>query len=120
MSEDFSFEISFCQSILRRDPDDLPTMELLADRLTKAGRLEEGLNLDRKIVAIDPNNAVGHYNLACSLTLTKHFSEAIESLRTAFNKGYREVQWILKDPDLAALHHLPQFSALIAEFENAS
>ena len=114
MNGNDSFEISFCESILRRDPDDLPTMEWLAERLTRAGRLEEGLDLDRRIVRANPENAVGHYNLACSLALTKRSQEAISVLRTAMEKGYREFNWLMEDPDLLSLHDLPEFSALIA------
>lgn len=118
VNKDRSFEIEFCQSILRRDPADLPTMELLADHLTKAGRLNEGLELDKKIVSLDPNNATGHYNLACSLALTNRIQEALQALRSAFEKGYQEFNWLLEDPDLQHLHDLPEFSALVAEFQN--
>jgi predicted Zn-dependent protease len=119
MSKDFSFDISFCESILRRDPDDLPTMELLAEKLTRAGRLDEGLALDRRIVLANPDNAVSHYNLACSLALTNRTRDAIKALRTAMEKGYREFSWLMEDPDLRRLHDLPEFSALIAEFQTA-
>lgn len=115
-----SFEISFCESILKQDPDDLPTLEWLAERLTRAGRFEEGLALDRRIVHANPDNAVSHYNLACSLALTHRPREAIDVLRTAMEKGYREFGWLMEDPDLLSLHDLPEFSALIAEFQTAS
>lgn len=120
MNGDDSFEISFCESILKQNPDDLPTMEWLAERMTRLGRLEEGLELDRRIVRANPENALGHYNLACSLALTQRGQDAIAALRSAMEKGYRDFKWLMEDPDLLTLHDLPEFSALIAEFQAAS
>lgn len=120
MKTDHQFEIDFCRSILKQDPDDLVTMELLAGYCTRAGRIDEGLEWDRRIVQLDPENAVSHYNLACSLALKNRSDEAIDRLRVALEKGYRDLSWMLKDPDLATLHSNPGFSSLLAEFQNRS
>jgi predicted Zn-dependent protease len=120
MKTDHQFEIDFCHSILKQDPDDLVTMELMAGYCTRAGRIDEGLEWDRRIVQLDPENAVGHYNLACSLALKNRSEEAIDRLRVALEKGYRDLSWMLKDPDLASLHTNPGFSSLLAEFQNRS
>lgn len=117
MKTDHQFEIEFCQSILKQDPDDLVTMELLAGYCTRTGRIDEGLEWDRRIVELDPENAVSHYNLACSLALKNRSEEAIGSLRIALEKGYQDFSWMLKDPDLASLHSQPGFSSLLAEFQ---
>jgi len=116
MNNDFDFEIDFCQCVLRKDPDNLPVMEMLANYFTRAGRIDEGLVLDQRIVALNPKNSVGHYNLACSLALKHRQNEAIESLRTALENGYDDFDWLMKDPDLLNLHDNPLFSALISEF----
>ena len=118
--EDYQFEIDFSRSILKRDPDSLPVMELLAGFLTKSGRIDEGLELDRRIVELDPENAVSHYNLACSHALKRNVGDAIDSLRGALERGYDDFDWLMKDPDLAGLHDHPAFSALIAEFKAQS
>jgi predicted Zn-dependent protease len=121
MSEgDYQFEIDFSRSILKRDPENLPVMELLAGFLTKSGRIGEGLEIDRQLVDKDPENAVTHYNLACSLALNRNIPDAIQSLRSALERGYDDFDWMLKDPDLAGLHENPAFSALISEFKAQS
>ena len=117
MENDFHFEIDFCRSILSRDGSNLRVMELLATYYTRAGRIDEGLQLDQQIVSLDPQNSIGHYNLACSLALKHRQFEAIESLRTALQKGYDDLEWLMKDPDLQNLHDNPAFSALISEFQ---
>ena len=98
MSEDLQFEIDFCRSVLNHDTENLTVMELLAGYLTKAGELDEGLAWDRKIVELDPNNAISHYNLACSLTLTRQHHAALEALRSALERGYNDFDWMLQDP----------------------
>lgn len=117
MNKDFHFEIEFCKSILLRDPKNLAVKEMLANFYTRAGRIDEGLILDQEIVAQDPKNSTGHYNLACSLALKHRQYEAIESLRIALEHGYDDLDWLMKDPDLNNLHENPAFSALISEFQ---
>ena len=116
MKKDDQFEIEFSRSILKRDPDNISVMEMLAGFLTKAGLIDEGLEWDRKIVELDPENAVSHYNLACSLALKNRAEDAIMRLREALERGYRDFDWLMEDPDLQNLHKEPAFSALISEF----
>lgn len=116
MSKDLEFEMEFCRSILRRDAENAETIEMLAGYCTKAGRLDEGLELDRRFVELRPDNAIGHYNLACSLALKNRHDDAITTLRAAFEKGYRDFGWMMNDADLKSLHDNPAFSALLAEY----
>ncbi|HSH08886.1 MAG TPA: hypothetical protein VK995_00765 [Oceanipulchritudo sp.] len=117
METDYQFEIDFCQSILKRDATNLHVMEMLAGYLTRSGRIDEGLELDRQIVEMDPDNAINHYNLACSLALKQRATEAIASLRVALEQGYNDFDWLMKDSDLSGLHDNPAFSALLSEFQ---
>jgi predicted Zn-dependent protease len=117
MESDYHFEIEFCRSVLEREPGNITVMEMMAGYYTKAGRIDEGLELDQKIVELDPDNAVNHYNLACSLALKNRAGEAISALRIAFEQGYDDFKWLLDDPDLVSLHENPAFSALLSEFQ---
>ena len=117
MARNYEFEMEFCRSILRRDAENAATIEMLAGYCTKAGRIDEGLELDKRFVELQPENAVGHYNLACSLALKNRSEDAITTLRTAFEKGYRDFGWMMADEDLKSLHDNPAFSALLAEYK---
>jgi Flp pilus assembly protein TadD len=108
--------MEFCRSILKRDASNADTIEMLASFCTRAGRIDEGLELDQRFVELEPDNAVGHYNLACSLALKNRKEDAIMTLRTAFEKGYRDFGWMMEDADLKGLHDNPAFSALLAEY----
>jgi len=116
METDLQFEIDFCRSILKRDSHNLVVLEMLAGFLTKSGQVDEGLELDQRIVELDPDNAISHYNLACSLALKNRAVDAIASLRAALELGYKDFDWLMKDDDLFSLHDHPAFSALVSEF----
>src|SRR5256885_13445854 len=55
--EDPAFEISFYESILRRDSRYTEVIELLGGLYTKTGRIADGLKMDRKLVRLLPKNA---------------------------------------------------------------
>jgi tetratricopeptide (TPR) repeat protein len=111
--EDPSFEIGFFESILRRDPRYTEVIEILGGLYTKTGRIADGLRMDRKLVRLLPTNATAHYNLACSLALSKRTPEALSSLRSAVDLGYVDVDWMLQDPDLEGLKNHPEFKKLL-------
>ena len=114
---DHQFEVQFFEDVLGRDPNDVSVVELLANLYTRVGRIDDGLRMDRKLVRLRSASPVAHYNLACSLSLKNRKAEAIRSLRTAIQKGYRDWDWLMKDADLGNLRDDPRFRELLEEFE---
>jgi tetratricopeptide (TPR) repeat protein len=108
------FEISFFESVLRRNPRDTGVIERLGGLYTKDGRIDEGLRMDRRLVRLMPDNATAHYNLACSLALKKRKADALRSLERAVELGYKDHDWMTQDPDLDGLKGHPAFKALVA------
>ena len=82
------FELSFFESLYKRMPKDLRVASALAHIYTKAGRIDAGLKMDRKLVRLDPGDPTVHYNLACSLSLKGRKAEAVKVLRSAISLGY--------------------------------
>jgi tetratricopeptide (TPR) repeat protein len=111
--EDHSFDIGFYESILRRDPSYVDVVEILGGLYTKAGRIADGLKMDRKLVRLQPDNATARYNLACSLALSKRPAEALAILAQAIALGYDDAEWMANDPDLAPLQNRPDFKTLV-------
>ncbi len=111
--DDPAFEIGFFESILKRDPHYTEVVEILGGLYTKMGRIADGLKMDRKLVRLLPKNATAHYNLACSLALSKRPSEALHALENAVDLGYTDANWMLQDPDLEGLKGNPQFQKLL-------
>lgn len=112
-AHDPEFEIRFFESVMRRDPSYASVVELLGGLYTRQGRIAEGLKMDRKLVKLQPGNATAHYNLACSLALSKRKNDALRELRQAVKLGYRDFDWMQQDPDLEALKQHPDFQSLL-------
>lgn len=117
---DPQFEIAFYESILRRDRSYSDVIELLGGLYTKQGRIADGLRMDRRLVKLQPANPTAHYNLACSLALSKRRRDALRTLRQAVHLGYRDLDWMTQDPDLETLKDHPEFEALVAELKPQS
>lgn len=118
--EDPTFEISFYESVLKRDPTYTDVVELLGGLYTKVGRVSDGLKMDRKLVRLLPKNATAHYNLACSLALSKRRNDALRSLKQAIDLGYDDVDWMTQDPDLDDLKKHPEFLRLLEKLKPQS
>lgn len=117
---DAAFEIDFFSSVLRRNPGYIEVIEILGGLYTKHGRIADGLRMDRKLVKLKPVNPTAHYNLACSLALSKRNREALRSLRQAVEFGYRDFDWMEQDPDLEALKKNPEFRTLLLQLKPQS
>ncbi|MBI5771113.1 MAG: hypothetical protein HZA93_25280 [Verrucomicrobia bacterium] len=117
---DPQFEIAFYESVLRRDRTYTDVIELLGGLYTKQGRIADGLRMDRRLVKLHPANATAHYNLACSLALSKRNRDALRSLRRAIDLGYRDLEWMTQDPDLDSLKSHPEFESLVTELKPQS
>ena len=114
---DPQFEIDFFEAIHRRCPDYVDVVGLLGGLYTKVGRIADGLKMDRKLVRLEPDNATAHYNLACSLALSKRGSDALKSLRKAVSLGYDDLDWMQQDPDLETLKSDPEFRKLLRQLK---
>jgi predicted Zn-dependent protease len=112
-SRDPEFEIRFFESVLRRAPNYANVVELLGGLYTRHGRIADGLRMDRKLVKLQPANPTAHYNLACSLALSKRKTAALRELRHAVSLGYSDFDWMQQDPDLEVLKRHPDFQALL-------
>lgn len=110
---DLDVEISFLEGVLRRDPNYIEALQILGDAYTKRGDYERGLEIDRRLVALRPDDNLIHYNLACSLALTNQKDEAFRALERAIALGYRDVRWLQRDDDLKSLRDDPRFAQLL-------
>lgn len=119
-TEDPEFEMRFFESVLKREPAYTEVVEILGGLYTKHGRIADGLRMDRKLVKLLPQNATAHYNLACSLALSKRKNDALRSLRQAVELGYKDIDWMQQDPDLDGLKALPAFHALLTQLKPQS
>ncbi|MGM9735605.1 MAG: TIGR02281 family clan AA aspartic protease [Candidatus Cryptobacteroides sp.] len=81
------------------------------------GRDKEAEEWMDKIIASDPDDAGNYYDRACLYARMGRLEESVAALRLSFEKGYRSFFHILLDDDMDAVRDLPEFKALIQEYE---
>jgi tetratricopeptide (TPR) repeat protein len=112
---DLDTKIGFIEGLVRRDPDYVDALQILGDHYTQRGRITEGLKVDERLARLEPQNPLVFYNLACSYSLAGEFDRAAAALDKAMQLGYRDFDWLAKDPDLKKLRAQPAFDELKAK-----
>ena len=117
---DLDIEIQFLEGVVRRDRRYVEALQLLGDDYTRRGRFKDGLQVDRRLARLCPEDPLVHYNLACSFSLTEEFRKSAHALRKAIQRGYRDFDHLRRDSDLKPLRQTDLFAAIeqeIAELE---
>lgn len=81
------------------------------------GRQEEAISWSNEILNKYPTDG-NYYDATCLYSLMNKPTEAISNLKIAFQEGYRDFVHISIDDDLDNIRNLPEFIALVKEWEN--
>lgn len=81
------------------------------------GRDDEAEEWMNKVIESDPEAAGNYYDQACLYSRMGRLQESVAALRIAFEKGYRDFTHIGVDDDMGAVRNLPEFKALMEEYE---
>lgn len=111
-----SFEIEFFEKLLKDNPDFIDALIPLAEAYTKAGEYEKGLDIDKRLSKILPDDPVVRYNLACSYSLVGRIDEAFEALHAAIGMGYNDFRHMDADPDLSGVRNDQRYQKMISDF----
>ena len=97
------------------------------------GRLDEGLDTVEKVRKEFTQDLNYSYNVACfygravemlskqpqsderDARLAKFREQAIADLAQSVKLGFRDIEWLQKDPDLNSLHELEGFKKIVRE-----
>ena len=109
---DLDTKIGFIEGLVRRDPNYVEALQMLGDHYTQRGRISEGLKVDERLARLEPSNPMVFYNLACSYSLSGELDQAVDALEKALQLGYRDFEWLAKDPDLKRLRSHVAFDDL--------
>ena len=72
--------LEFLKGVAQRLPDDADVLRAIGDLYTRVGQYERGLETDRKLVQLCPEDSMVWYNLGCSLALVNRRGAALEAL----------------------------------------
>ena len=93
-------------------PEDARARVLLAASYAEMGRADESVREMEFARALRPNDASVLYNCACTYCKLKMKREALDTLKKAWEAGFKDTEWARRDPDLALLHGDPEFEKL--------
>lgn len=78
----------------------------------KRGDFFEAITLGKARVALEPDNPLAHYDLACALNRAADGAEALRELSVAIDAGFDAPAFMARDDDLATLRTHPEFTRL--------
>ena len=111
--EQLDFELWFLEGVVGRKPDYVDALSLLANDYTARGLYQKGLEADRQLAELRPQDPTVIYNLACSLSLTGGIDEAFSMLARAIFLGYDDFHHLRRDPDLEVVRRDPRFRTFL-------
>jgi len=94
------------------DPDNIHIWLALAWCYKRTGQLEQAIEAIERALAVEPEEALLHYNLACYLSLAGRKRGALDHLAKAFalDPSYRQLTD--EEPDFDPIRSDPEFQAL--------
>jgi tetratricopeptide (TPR) repeat protein len=111
-ARELDVQVSFMEGLVRRDPQYLEALQMLGDLYTRRGKYDRSLKVDLQLSRLQPRNPLAFYNLACSHSLNGELDQAVTALEQALRLGYRDFNWLAKDPDLRQLRQHPLYRSI--------
>ena len=95
-------------------PEDARARSLLASYYAEAKRPDDAAREMKFAITLRPTDPTMLYNCACTYAKLGMKEDAMDSLRKAWDLGFRDSVWVRRDPDLTSLHGEPEFDRLFA------
>jgi adenylate cyclase len=109
--------VDLTRARLEVEPDDVRASYMGGGALVQLGKVEEGLALVQRSIAIDPSDPGTLYNAACNYARAGRPDEALDYLDRSISNGFAQKDWILHDTDLDTLRDKPRFKQILAKFK---
>ena len=108
-TNDRDFETVFLEGVVDRRPNYIDALVPLSHAYTRQGLYEKGLEIDKRLAGLCKDDPIIHYNLACSYALLGKISRALTALKKSVRLGFRDLEHIKTDADLASLREYTPF-----------
>ncbi|MGB6847316.1 MAG: protein kinase [Thermoanaerobaculia bacterium] len=95
------------------NPEDLRALCLGATAFVRDGQTEQGLEWARRALAVDSEEPLILYNVACVYSLSGMVEETIDLLEKAIKAGFGDTAWLDHDSDLDPVREHPRFQVLL-------
>src|ERR1700730_2026638 len=104
--------IGALENHLKQVPEDARARILLAVDYAELERVDDAIKELNLAITLRANEASILYNAACTFALVKRKREAMDTLKKAWDAGFRDSVWARRDPDLALLQDEVEFEKL--------
>ena len=104
--------IGALENHLKQVPEDARARVLMATDYAELGRVEDAIRELNMAITLRANEASILYNAACTYAILKRKREALETIKKAWEAGFKDSVWARRDPDLALLHDDSEFLRL--------
>ncbi len=111
-TRELDVKLSFLEGLVRGDPEYVEALQMLGDFYMRRGRYDSSLKVDLQLSRLQPGDPLAFYNLACSHSLNGELDQAVAALEQALTLGFRDFNWLARDPDLLALRQHPLYRAI--------
>ena len=95
------------------NPEDLRALCLGATAFVRDGQVDKGLDWARRALAVDSEEPLILYNVACVYSLAGKADETVDMLEKAVKAGFGDTAWLDHDSDLDPVRDHPRFQALL-------
>jgi len=104
--------IAALENHLKQVPEDARARVLMATDYAEFDRVEDAIRELNMAITLRANEASILYNAACTYAILKRKREALETIKKAWDAGFKDSVWARRDPDLALLNDDPEFLRL--------
>jgi len=101
------------EEALRRQPDDVRALSLVACVLTTLGRRAESRGWAERAVALEPLEPFVNFNAACVYLALGDYDNALHFLRRVTLAAAGNYTWIAHDPCVDPVRTHPRFAAIL-------
>ncbi len=98
---------------LELNPEDTRALILAATVNANLGRQERAVEFAERAIAVDRDDPMLLYNVACTFSVLGKTDQALDALEHAVEKGWGDRAWIEHDSDLDSIRESPRYKALM-------
>jgi tetratricopeptide (TPR) repeat protein len=109
--------VTIAEEHLNLNPDDVRALYMGANGLVALGEHEKGLDWARRALALEPDDSMVIYNVACIYSLAGRAAEALDCIERAVDAGLTQRGWLEHDSNLDLIRKEPRFQALLKRLE---
>ena len=109
----FRRQSKLIEAHLEQHPDDARACIMGASATANVGDEEKSAYYAARAMAVDPEDPMVLYNVACSFSILGKTRDALDALEKAVNFGWGDKGWLEHDSDLDPLRQDPRYIALV-------